>query len=83
MLEYPNTPIDNVASPAQILMSRQLLSLLATTKSKIQLKIVDPEIMKQNLEAKQRKQKLYFDRGSTKRMPLQKGESVLVQVKNK
>jgi transposase InsO family protein len=53
LLEFRNTPIGNVASPAQILMSRRLRSHLPTTRNQLQPKVVDPERMKEKFEEKQ------------------------------
>ena len=69
LLEYRNTPIDNVASaasPAQILMSRRLRSHLPTTQSQLKPQVMEPEEMKKRLEAKKAKQKKYYDQGSRK-----------------
>ncbi len=57
LLEYRNTPIGNVASPAQVLMSRRLRSQLPNTKSQLKPQVVDSEKMKKKLEEKQVKQK--------------------------
>ena len=81
MLEYRNTPIGNVASPAQILMSRRLRSHLPTTRNQLQPKVVDPERMKEKFEEKQTKQKRYYDRGSTELPAVQEEETVRVQNK--
>jgi hypothetical protein len=75
LLECRNTPTGNVASPAQILMSRRLRSHLPTTQNQLQPKLVDPERMKEKFEEKKTKQKRYYDRGST--------ELPAVQVQNK
>ena len=83
LLEYRNTPIDNVASPAQILMSRRLRSHLPTTQSQLKSKVVEPEEMKKKLEAKKAKQKKYYDQGSRKQSALKEGETVRVQVESK
>ena len=73
LLEYRNTPIDNVASPAQILMSRRLRSHLPTTQSQLKPQVVEPEEMKKKLEAKNAKQKRYYDQGSRKQSALKEG----------
>ena len=36
LLEYRNTPIDEVGSPAQLLMSRRLRSIIPTTEAQLQ-----------------------------------------------
>ena len=42
LLEYQNTPIHDVGSPAQLLMSRRLQSILPNTLSQLQPSVVDP-----------------------------------------
>ena len=45
ILEYcRNTPIDNIASPAQMLMSRWLRSTIPTTKSQLQPRVIDEKL---------------------------------------
>ena len=83
LLEYRNTPIGNVASPAQVLMSRRLRSHLPNTKSQLKPQVVDSEKMKKKLEEKQVKQKQCYDKGSKKLSTLKEEESVRVQVKSK
>ncbi len=83
LLEYRNTPIGNVASPAQVLMSRRLRSHLPTTKSQLKPQVVDSEKMKKKLEEKQLKQKQCYDKGSKKLSTLEEEDSVRVQVKSK
>uniref|UniRef100_A0A0E9R9M0 Uncharacterized protein n=2 Tax=Anguilla anguilla TaxID=7936 RepID=A0A0E9R9M0_ANGAN len=36
LLEYRNTPVDGLRSPAQLLMSRRLRSILPTTEKQLQ-----------------------------------------------
>ena len=83
LLEYRNTPIGNVASPAQVLMSRRLRSHLPNTKRQLKPQVVDSEKMKKKLEEKQVKQKQCYDKGSKKLSTLEEEESVRVQVKSK
>ncbi|CAB4024342.1 sec1 family domain-containing 2 [Paramuricea clavata] len=49
ILEYRNTPIDQVASPAQLLMSRRLRSVVPTTKSLLQPKVIDEDLASSKL----------------------------------
>lgn len=78
LLEYKNTPLDNVGlSPAQLLMGSQLKGKLPTSTS-----LLTPdgsERVHQRLTERQHKQKLYFDR-QTKTLPdLREGENVRMQ----
>ena len=80
LLEYRNTPIDDVGSPAQLLMSRRLQSILPNTVDQLQLQVVDPRTVAEKLKEKQRRQKRYYDVGSRPLPPLQQGDRVRVQV---
>ena len=64
LLEYRNTPIDDVDSTAQLLMtSRRLRSIIPTTGQRkvAALSPLDPHKVKGKLRLKQEKQKYYFD----------------------
>ena len=61
LLEYRNTPIDDVGSPAQLLMSRRLRSIIPTTNAQLQPKVLDPHKVMEKLRFKQEKKKHYFD----------------------
>ena len=50
------TPIDDVASPAQLLMSRRLRSIIPTTEAQLLPEVLDPQKIMETL-----KQKYYFD----------------------
>ena len=80
LLEYRNTPIDDVGSPAQLLMSRRLQSILPNTLSQLQPSVVDPRKVEEKLKKKQGRQKEYYDVGSQVLPSLQHGEMVRVQV---
>ena len=80
LLEYRNTPIDDVGSPAQLLMSRRLQSILPNTLSQLQPSVVDPRKVEEKLKKKQERQKKYYDVGSRVLPSLQHGEMVRVQV---
>ena len=69
LLEYRNTPIDEFGSPAQVLMSRRLRSIIATTEAQLQPTVLDPNKVKQKLRLNQEKQKYYFDQ-HTKQLPV-------------
>jgi hypothetical protein len=80
LLEYRNTPIDDVGSPSQLLMSRRLQSILPTTTSQLQPQIVNPKVVEVKLRKKQEHQKRYYDIGSRALPPLKEGERIRVQV---
>lgn len=78
-LEYRSTPIDDVGSPAQLLMSR-IHTILPNTLSQLQPRVVDPRKVEERLKKKQERQKKYYDVGSRVLPSLQRGEVVRVQV---
>ena len=61
LLEYRNTPIDDVGSPAQLLMSRRLRSIIPTTNAQLQPNVLDPHKVMEKLRLKQEQQKHYLD----------------------
>jgi len=50
MLEYRNTPVDGLASPAQLLMSRQLRSVLPVLPRHLNSKVIPPSSFQQARE---------------------------------
>ena len=78
MLEYRNTPLDNIGSPAQLLMSRRLNSILATTAEHLQPKTLKQTVVAKGLIAKQSKQKKYYDVGAKPKPNLAVGEKVRI-----
>ena len=72
LLEYRNTPIDDVGSPAQLLMSRRLQSILPNTLSQLQPSVVDPRKVEEKLKKKHERSRVLPS--------LQHGEKVRVQV---
>ena len=78
LLEYRNTPIDDVGSPAQLLMSRRLQSILPNTLSQLQPSVVDPRKVEKKLKKKQERHKKYYDVGFQVLPSLQHGEMVQV-----
>jgi len=80
LLEHRNTPIDGVGSPAQLLMSRRLRSIIPTTKAQLQQKVLDSERVREKLKLKQDKQKHYFDQYAKHLPALEIGDRVRVQM---
>ncbi|KAG1952393.1 protein NYNRIN-like [Pimephales promelas] len=64
LLEYRNTPVDNLQSPAQLLMSRRLRSILPATSRHLQPKVAPQKAIQDRRKACQRRQQAYFDRGT-------------------
>ena len=80
LLEYRNTPVDGLESPAHLLMSRQLRSVLPVTQRQLQPQVVDPQTVVVRRLQCQATQKRYYDRGSRPLPTLQPGDEVFVQL---
>ena len=82
LLEYRNTPIDDVASPAQLLMSRQVRSIVPTTEAQLQPNVLDPHKIREKLKLKQQKEKYYFDQHTRHLPAFMKRDQVKVRMVN-
>ena len=83
LLIHRNTKIDNLASPAQMLMGRRLRTNLPVIPKQLNPQTVDPE--KVSFERRQRQvtQKQYHDRGSRSLPVLEPREKVRMQVQGR
>ena len=81
LLEYRTTPIsdDCGKSPAQLLMSRRLRSILHSTPASLQPVLVDPEDIQLRFEEKQDKQKTVYDRNARTRASISVGDQILMR----
>lgn len=79
LLEYRNTPVDNIGSPAQMLMGRRLRSVLPTTTKQLRPRTVKSSTVQAKLRLKQKRQRRYYDDGAKQLPPLNKGETIRVQ----
>ena len=82
-LEYRNTPIDNIRSPAELLMSRKLRSVLPPTRQSLKPKVKKHKMVKFVLLSKQERQKQYYDRQTKQLKPVHSGEKVRILQQNK
>ena len=82
LLEHRNTPVDNLAAPAQLLMSRSLRSVLPTTSNHLKPNVVDPELAREKMEQKQATQRHYYNQGARELKTLASGEEVHIQTKS-
>lgn len=82
LLEYRTTPVDNLASPAQLLMGRRLRSILPTTSQHLQPEPPKPSEVQKTRIAHQQRQKAYYDRTAQALPPLKSGDRVTVQQEN-
>ena len=60
IMEYRNTPVDQIGSPAQLLMSRRLRSVIPTTKSLLQPKVINEDLASSKIMLQKTRQKLYY-----------------------
>ena len=80
ILEYRCTPVDNLASPAQLLMGRQLRSILPTTEKKLLAKVINPTHVTSRRHQLQQTQKKHYDKSARHLQPLKPGDSINVQL---
>ena len=64
LLEYRNTPVDNLKSPAQLLMSRRLRSILPATAKHLQPQIASQQAVHERREVCQQRQQAYYNRSA-------------------
>ena len=83
LLEYRNTPVDGLASPSQLLMSRNLRSIVPCTKELLAPKTINHKQFRQNRMKQQSRQSKYYDRQSKQLKPLQIGQPVQAQIHGK
>ncbi|CAB4039596.1 sec1 family domain-containing 2, partial [Paramuricea clavata] len=76
-----NTPIDDVESPAQLLMNRRLRSTIPQTIAELKPRVSDPDEVKTRLNLKQHKQKFYYDRQSKSLKRLHEGDRIRGRMK--
>ncbi|CAH0717253.1 unnamed protein product, partial [Brenthis ino] len=75
LMEYRNCPVTGLSeSPAQLMMSRQLRTVLPTIDENLMPNVVR---VKEDKELKQKKSKLYYDKTSQQRRGFNEGESVV------
>ena len=61
LLNYCATPLANVFSPAELLMFRQLRTLVPTVPCKLHVKVPYPSLLSQREQSARADQKIYFD----------------------
>lgn len=75
LMEYRNCPVTGLSeSPAQLMMSRQLRTVLPTIEENLLPNVVR---VKEDKELKQQKSKLYYDKTSQQKRGFKDGESVV------
>jgi Integrase zinc binding domain/Integrase core domain len=79
LLEFRNTPLPCGYSPAQLLMSRRLRSILPTTNNQLKPELVDIKSARESMQAMRAKSKAYHDRNAKPLPPLKPGDRVTYQ----
>lgn len=78
-LEHRNTPVDGFKSPAQLLMSRRLRSVLPVTNYHLKPRVTSWRAVQATRKKKQATQKLYYDRCAKPLSTLQPGDNIRYQ----
>ena len=83
LLDLRNTPTDSVTgSPVQRLMGRRTKTLVPTTKTLLNPKIISPQKVTSFLTEKKAVQKHYYDRNAKPQPKLKCGDNVMIRKKN-
>ena len=82
-LELRNTAVDNLGSPAQLLMNRHLKSILSMTPQQLLPRIINPNKVTTKLQKNQNTRKQYYNISTKQPTSLQPNESVRVQKQNR
>lgn len=80
ILEYRNTPVDSLASPAQLLMGQQLHSILPTTSQQLKPKTVNQNSFVSRPAHLQEAQKTCYNQTAHPLSPMKTGYHVYVQM---
>ncbi|XP_062621197.1 uncharacterized protein K02A2.6-like [Saccostrea cucullata] len=80
MLAYRNTPIEDVGSPAQLLMNRRLRSTIPATNKILRPRCVNLKTTREKIQNSKQKQKFYYDRNTKPLEYLKKNETVRIQL---
>uniref|UniRef100_A0A3P9K9H2 Gypsy retrotransposon integrase-like protein 1 n=1 Tax=Oryzias latipes TaxID=8090 RepID=A0A3P9K9H2_ORYLA len=79
LLEYRNTPVDNLHSPAQLLMSRRLRSILPNTPEQLKPQVTCQESVRFQREVCQQRQQTFFNKCAKPLTPLSAGTPISYQ----
>ena len=82
-LEYRNTQIDGLSSPAQLLMSTRLRALLPATRDQLKPGVINPKVANKRRSLKQASQRYYYNKSAKQLKPLENGDQVYIQTKSK
>lgn len=79
LLQYRNTPKNNLCSPAQLLMSRKLRSKLPIFEHYLKLKLCNYKLLKKYNDNYVQKMKYYYNRNTKYMKPLNVGNRIMFQ----
>ena len=83
ILEYRNTPVDSMKSPAELLMGRQLRSILPAANHHLQPKPTDASQVFVRRQELQQRQKKYYDQSARPLKTLKPNDQVRLQLHDK
>lgn len=83
LLDYRNTPINDVSSPAQLLMNRGLRGKLPATQKQLIPKAPNIRRTREKMKINKMKQKNYYDRHAKDQSQFRKGQTVRFQDNSK
>ena len=76
LLELRTTPVHGLASPAQLLYSRRLRSMVPNTERQLRPAVVSPAAVEDMFEAKHASQERQYNKGAKDLPPLHSGEQI-------
>lgn len=76
VLEHRNTPVDDIKSPAQLLMSRRLRSVFPVTKYQLRLRIISQIAVRAKRMERQEHQRQYYNYSASPLPKLQQGDQI-------
>lgn len=80
MIEWRNTSSTNIPSPAEIMYSRKIRSVLPMKNKLFDTKPISNKSIRESLEERQKMTKKYYDKNTRELPDLKKGENVMVQM---
>ncbi|VDI45487.1 Hypothetical predicted protein [Mytilus galloprovincialis] len=83
MLKYRNTPLENLDSPAQLLMNRRLRTTIPTIKNRLKPKCGNLKNTQTKMKQQKMNQKQYYDKSSKPLPELQPNDTIRFQHKPK
>lgn len=79
MLKYRNTPLENLDSPAQLLMNRRLRTTIPTIKNRLKPKCGNLKNTQRKMKQQKMNQKQYYDKSSKPLPELQPNDTIRFQ----